>query len=62
MLGIHSLAFQLSAQSKFLAKGGGRGKGVGGRGGAGDISSTLPYTALRHGASPYRDLAQQVGS
>ncbi len=28
-------------------------------GGAGDISSTLPYTALPHGASPQRDFAQQ---
>ncbi len=37
----------------------GEGEGVGGRGrGAGDISSTLPYTALPHGASPQRDLAQ----
>ncbi len=29
----------------------GRGRGVKGEG-AGDISSTLPYTALPHGASP----------
>ncbi len=26
--------------------------------GAGDISSTLPYTALPHGVSPERDFAQ----
>ena len=31
----------------------------GGGEGAGDISSTLPYTALPHGASPQRDFAQQ---
>ncbi len=34
---------------------------MGGRGwgeGAGDISSTLPYTALPQGASPERDFAQ----
>ncbi len=34
-------------------EGWGRGGGLGGQGeGAGDISSTLPYTALPHGASP----------
>ncbi len=36
------------------AGGGGLGEGEG----AGDISSTLPYTALPHGASPKRDFAQ----
>ena len=41
-----------------LGRGGGWGEVVGGGGGglkgegAGDISSTLPYTALPHGASP----------
>ncbi len=40
---------------------GGRGVGGGGEGegqGAGDISSTLPCTALAHGGSPQRDFAQ----
>ncbi len=38
----------------------GEGVGEGGLGeGAGDISSTLPCTALPHGASPQRDFAQQ---
>ncbi len=39
----------------FQGRGPGRGRGRGlGKGvkGAGDISSTLPYTALPHGASP----------
>ncbi len=40
------------------AGGGGLGEGVGGGEGAGDISPTLPYTALPHGASPQRDFAQ----
>ncbi len=35
----------------------GRGRGVGE--GAGDIPSTLLYTALPYGASPCRDFAQQ---
>ncbi len=34
-------------------EGWGRGRGVGGGEGAGDISSTLLYTALPHGASPH---------
>ncbi len=34
----------------------GRGMGVGGGGGVGDILSTLPYTALPHGASPQKGL------
>ncbi len=41
-------------------QGWGVGEGEGLRGeGAGDISSTLPYIALPHGASPQRDFAQQ---
>ncbi len=41
----------------FSGRGGtSRGRGV--RRGAGDISSTLPYIALPHGASPWRDFAQ----
>ncbi len=43
-----------------LGGGGGWGSGRGVEGErAGDISSTLPYTALPHGASPQRDFAQQ---
>ncbi len=38
---------------------GGGGLGWGGRG-AGYISSTLPYTAPPHGASPWRDFAQSA--
>ena len=38
-------------------QGEGEGRGLSGQG-AGDISSTLPYTALPHGASPQRDFAQ----
>ncbi len=38
-------------------RGVGEGEGVEGEG-AGDIPSTLPYTALPHGASPQRDFAQ----
>ncbi len=38
--------------------GGGSGKGGGWGRGVGDISSTLSYTALPHGASPQRDFAQ----
>ncbi len=41
-----------------LGRGLGRGRGLRGEG-AGDISSTLPCTALPQGASPERDFAQQ---
>ena len=39
-------------------EGWGRGRGLGEGRGPGDILSTLPYTALPHGASPQRDFAQ----
>ncbi len=48
-----------SSSRKVWVGGRGLGEGVGQGGlrgeGAGDISSTLPYTALPHGASPQRD-------
>ena len=45
-----------------VGQGGGVGRGGGGKGeGPGDIFIQLPYTALPHGASPWRDFTQQAG-